>query len=110
MATIRSKIIVNVIILLFTITGIVGMEYRSISTLGRMQDEGAKRSADALLAAQGSRVGLSLYGVIADAVINRDLEATAKEWAATKERNLKHLEEVAKVADTKEEKEWARRR
>ncbi|MEI6209620.1 MAG: methyl-accepting chemotaxis protein [Desulfuromonadales bacterium] len=107
MATIRSKIIVNVIIVLLTVIGIVGMEYRSISRLGKMQDEGAKRSADALLASNGSRVGLSMYAVIADAVINRDLEATAKEWATTKERNLKRIEEVAKAADTKEEKEWA---
>jgi methyl-accepting chemotaxis protein len=107
MATIRSKIIVNVIILLLTIIGIVGMEYHSISKLGKMQDEGAARSADALLAANGSRVGLSLYGVIADAVINRDLVETAKIWAETKERNLKRLDEVAKVADTKEEKELA---
>ncbi len=107
MATIRSKIIINVIILLLTIIGIVGMEYLSISKLGKMQDAGADRSADALLAANGSRVGLSLYGVIADAVINRDLDTSAKTWAETKERNLKRLDEVAKVVDTKEEKEWA---
>jgi methyl-accepting chemotaxis protein len=107
MATIRSKIIVNVIIVFLTVIAIVGMEYRSISTLGKLQDEGAKRSADALLASNGSRVGLSMYAVIADAVINHDLEATAKEWASTKERNLKRLDEVVKIADTKEEKECA---
>ncbi|MDD2855096.1 MAG: HAMP domain-containing methyl-accepting chemotaxis protein [Desulfuromonadaceae bacterium] len=107
MATIKSKIIVNVIILLLTIIGIVGMEYRSISHLGLMQDEGAKRSADALLASNGARVGLSLYNVIADAVINRNLDDTAKTWAETKERNLKRLDEIVTIADTKEEKEWA---
>lgn len=107
MATIRSKIIINVVILLLTIAGIVGMEYSDFSHLGKMQDEGAKRAADALLASGGSRVGLSLYSVIADAVINRDLETSAKVWADTKERNLKRLDEVAKVVDTKEEKEWA---
>jgi methyl-accepting chemotaxis protein len=107
MATIKSKIIVNVVILLLTIAGIVGVEYYELTRLGEMQDEGAKRSADALLATNGSRVGMSLYGVIADAVINRDLEGTAKEWASVKERNLARIDEIAKIADTKEEKEWA---
>ncbi len=106
MATIKSKIIVNVIVILITILGIVGMEYRGLSTLGKMQDEGAQRAADAVLAANASRVGLSMYAVIADAVINRDLEESAKLWADTKERNLKRLDEVAKVVDTKEERVW----
>lgn len=107
MATIRSKIVVNVVILLLTIVAIVGLEYRSLAHLGDMQDEGAKRAADALETAHGARVGLSLYGVIADAVINRDLTETAKVWAETKERNLKRIDAVIKIADTPEEKEWA---
>ena len=107
MATIKSKIIVNVIIVFLTVIAIVGMEYRSISRLGTMQDEGAKRAADALLAANGARVGLSMYAVIADAVINHNLDESAKTWADNKERNLKRLDDVAKLADTKEEKEWA---
>jgi methyl-accepting chemotaxis protein len=107
MATIKSKIIVNVIIILVTIISIVGMEYRTLSHLGALQDDGAKRAVDAVRAAEGGRVGLSLYGIIADAVINRDLEDTAKEWPITKERNLTRLDEVIKAADSKEEKEWA---
>jgi methyl-accepting chemotaxis protein len=107
MATIRSKIIVNVIIVLLTVIGIVGMEYRNIAHLGKLQDDGAKRSADALLASNGARVGMSLYVVIADSVINHDLDASAKTWAETKERTLKRLDDVEKAADSKEEKEWA---
>jgi methyl-accepting chemotaxis protein len=107
MATIKSKIIINVITILISILCIVGMEYHTLSRLGALQDDSAKRAIDAVRAAEGSRVGLSLYGVIADAVINRDLDDTAKEWPVTKERNLKRLDEVAKAADSKEEKEWA---
>lgn len=107
MATIKSKIIINVCIVFLTVIGIVGMEYRGLNHLRSLQDEGAKRAEDALLAANGARVGLSLYTVIADAVINRNLEESAKIWAETKERNLKRLEEVARAVDTKEEKEWA---
>jgi methyl-accepting chemotaxis protein len=107
MATIRSKIIVNVIIVLFTVIAIVGMEYRTISRLGKMQDEGAQRAADALMASNGAQVGMSLYNIIADTVINRNLDESAKTWAEAKESNLKRLDAVAKAVDTKEEKEWA---
>lgn len=47
MATIKSKLIANVIILLFVVVGIIGMEELSISNLGDMQDEGAKRAHEA---------------------------------------------------------------
>jgi methyl-accepting chemotaxis protein len=107
MATIKSKIIVNVCIVILTVLGIVGMEYKDLRELQRMQDNGAQRSADALVASGGARVGLSLYQVMADAIINRNLDETAKVWAETKERNLKRLDDVAKAADTPEEKEWA---
>jgi len=107
MATIRSKIIVNVTILMLTIIGIVVTEYQGISHLGKMQHEGNLRAEHTILAANASRVGLSLYGVIADAIINRDLDESAKVWAETKDRNLQRLAEVAKVVDTAEEKQWA---
>jgi methyl-accepting chemotaxis protein len=107
MATIKSKIIVNVIIVFLTVIAIVGMNYSDLRTLAKMQDEGAKRAADAVLTANASRVGLSLYAVVADAVINHDLAATEKEWPETKEQNLKRLDEVSKAADTPEEKELA---
>lgn len=87
MTTIRSKIIVNVIIMLLAIIGIVIVEYRSISHLGKLQDEGVRRAEDAILAANASRDGFALYAVIADAVINCDLVNTVKEWAKTKDRN-----------------------
>jgi hypothetical protein len=60
MATIKSKVIVNVIILLFVIIGIIGMEASSISNLGDLQDEGAKRAHDAVIATEASMGGLKL--------------------------------------------------
>jgi methyl-accepting chemotaxis protein len=107
MATIKSKIIVNVIIILITIVGIVGMEYRNLSTLGKMQDEGAIRAADAIKTQDASDIGARLYKVIADAEINREMDQTAKDWPKAKQKELELMENVAKIADTKEEKEWA---
>ncbi len=107
MATIKSKLITNAAIVLLTVLVIVGLMYVDLKGLQRLQDNGAQRGQDAILASNGARVGLSLYAVIADTIINRNLEESGKKWAETKERNLKRLDEVEKVVDTKEEKEWA---
>ena len=106
MDSIRSKIIVNVLILLFTIISIIGIEYDDLLHLAEIQGIGVKRSADAVTAEIGTRVGLSLHSVITGAVINRDLGAVAKEWVTTRELSLKRLVDVARAADTREEKEW----
>ena len=106
MNNIRSKIIINVVLLLITIIVIVGMEFNDLRQLAKIQDDGAKRSADAVIAEVGARVGLSLHAVITDAIIRHDLVATAREWAEAKALNLKRLDAVAKAADTSDEKEW----
>jgi len=105
MATVKSKIIVNIIIILLVIIGIIGMEYYNIHHLGKMQDEGAKRSQDAVEVKEASMGGLALYQIIADAEINRELDKTAKEWAEKKEEVLQNIELAIKAADTPEEKE-----
>ncbi len=107
MATIKSKVIVNVILLLLAIVGIIGMEALSISNLGDLQDEGAKRAHDAVIMTEASMGGLELYQVIADAVINRDLAKTAKDWAEVKAEVLKDSDMIIKLADTPEEKKLA---
>ena len=106
MATIKSKIIVNVVILLLTIIGIVGMEYATITTLGKIQDDGATAASDSREAENASSIGSRLYMVIADAVINRELDKIAKEWVTEKEKEYKLMEQAIKMAHTKDEKEW----
>jgi methyl-accepting chemotaxis protein len=107
MATIKSKIIVNAIILLLTIIGIVGMEYRSIDTLGKMQDVGAKRSQDAVDAKESSMGGMALYKIIADAEINLEFDKTEKEWSDKKAEVLKNIDVTIKATETPEEKKLA---
>jgi methyl-accepting chemotaxis protein len=45
-----------------------------------------------------------VYAVMADAMINRDLEATKKEWAVIKEQAEKDIAEVGKLVDTDAER------
>lgn len=104
MASIKSKIITNVAILLLTIIAIVGFNYLDLRTLRDLQDEGAKRAQDAVQAKEASMGGVLLYQIVADAIINRNLAETEKEWAEKKAGILKEIEVAIKVADTPEEK------
>ena len=108
MATIKSKLITNVLILLLAITSIVGMEIASLSTLGTMQDEGARRSQDAIDVKEASMGGLLLYQIIADAVINRELDQTLKDLAVQKDAVFKEFDKTIKAADTPEEQKLAK--
>jgi methyl-accepting chemotaxis protein len=107
MATIRSKIIVNVIIILITLISIISLNYFDLRELQQMQDIGARRAADAVDAKEASMGGMALYQIIADAEINRELDKTAKEWASKKAEVFKNVEIVIKAADTPEEKKLA---
>ncbi len=104
MATIKSKIIVNVIILLLAIIGIIGMEASAFLTLGKMQDDGAKRAHDAVAAMEASMGGLKLYQIVADAQINRDLDKTETDWTEVKTEVFADIEKIVKITDTPEEK------
>ncbi len=104
MATIKSKIIINVCIAFLIVIGIVGMTYFDLREMGQMQDEGAKRSHDAVEAKEASMQGMNLYRIIADAVINRQLAETDKAWSKAKDDALKLAAVVQTSADTPEEK------
>jgi len=107
MATIKSKIIVNVVIILMTLIGIVTMNYKNLREMQQMQTVAAKRSQDAVDIKEASMGGMVLYQIIADAIIKRDLSKAAKEWAERKPDVLKYIDLAIKAAETPEEKKQA---
>ena len=104
MATIRSKIIINVVVILLTIVGICSMNYFNLKEMAHMQNIEAKRSQDTVDAKEASMGGMALYQIIADAEIERDLDTAAKKWAEKKAEVLKNMDIVLTAADTPEEK------
>lgn len=104
MATIKSKVIINVCIAIGIVAAIVVVNYADLKKLQKLQDEGATRAANAVLAKEASMGGLALYRIIADAEINQKFVDTEKEWAAKKAEVLKNVADVGKVADTPEER------
>ncbi|MCM2324550.1 MAG: methyl-accepting chemotaxis protein [Oligoflexia bacterium] len=79
-----------------------------VNLLGREQDDGATRARDAIHALAAAGMANADYAIVADLMINRDLEAGLRDWDEGKKENLAHFETIDKIADTEHEKELAR--
>jgi methyl-accepting chemotaxis protein len=76
----------------------------TVGDLRDLQDIGATSAYDAINGAQAASIGPDLYEVIADAEINRSLEATEKSWADAKGDAEKQLAGLEQAADSDAEK------
>lgn len=87
---------------------LIGLSWMEMSKLGKLQDEGFSRAEDSVLATSGTFLGAETYQIVADSVINNNLTESAKDWQAEKERATKLLADIARVADTDEERQLAK--
>jgi len=94
--------VILLMLIVFSVT------YGSFQNLRKLQDEGASRANDALLAVQAVDAPYRLYTVIADAVINRDLEKTAIRWTEIKAVELKLINDLDTRLDTDQEKQYSK--
>jgi methyl-accepting chemotaxis protein len=91
-------IVVMAVQSIFTVSG--------IATLGHLQQESYKRSEEAGAMKHASGLGADLYRIVADTFINRHFDEAAKDWKEMTAEIDKEMAEVAKIADTEEEKRW----
>lgn len=87
------------------VVALAALSFFTVSQLLDQQDEGAKRAEDAVFVTGASAAGAELYQIIADAVINRDLDATAKDWADKKSAVEGELDEIGRRADSEFEQQ-----
>jgi methyl-accepting chemotaxis protein len=106
-ATIRSKVIINVIIVLLTVVTIVGMNYLDLNKLRKLQDEGAQRANDAITLKKTSSMTDKFYSFVGEAVINRNMVEIEKGWPELRKELLEDAASCEKIADTPKEKELA---
>ena len=81
--------------------------YAGFSSLGALQDEGAGRARDAITAQQAAASASKTYQLIADTIINRNFDESAKGWADEMAMTISKLEKVTRSADASEEKALA---
>jgi len=92
------------VVLLFV--SISGYQILQMGKLARLQDEGAKRSSDAVEIKEIQNRLNEVYEMIADGIINRNMEETIKEFEQIKSNARKDILTVGKLVDTAEEEAW----
>jgi methyl-accepting chemotaxis protein len=76
---------------------LAGWSYHSSTQFRDLQDAGAVSAASATRVSIAAASGAELYRVIADAEINRDLTATAKDWADAKTKVEARLQALSSL-------------
>ena len=104
---IGGKLIIAFVAVIVIFGGISAYQVFSLRKLSRLQDEGAGRAEDSQRITEIDMILDETYTVIADGIINRNIEETRKDFNAI-ETEFEGIEaEVREMADTGEEKEWA---
>lgn len=103
---IGTKLFVGFFLVVLLMIVIVIYNITQIGSLTESQDAGASRAHDAIEATMASSIATSMYQIIADAIINRDLTQTMQDWNALKKEAGKTLDEIH--VDTREEEEYLR--
>jgi len=78
--------------------------YNQMTNLGKLQDEGYTLSKQSVLATDAQSMDDRLYGIVADAEINRNLDVSQKTWNQGKITALDEMDSLVKEAKTDEEK------
>ena len=107
MATIKSKIITNVIILLLTIVSIAGLNYLDLNKLRHLQDQGAQCAKDSVMVTEVAGNADKFYSFVGETVINRNLAESEKEWPNIRKEILEDAAACEKIAETPKDKELA---
>ncbi|MBF0239781.1 MAG: methyl-accepting chemotaxis protein [SAR324 cluster bacterium] len=96
------------IIVIIIFSCILGYQINLIQHLGEIEHINAKRGSN-LAEIINITVRLeNVYPVIADAIINRNLDETRRDWEQIKTDALKDIERTSKLVDTDEERSLAR--
>jgi methyl-accepting chemotaxis protein len=98
------KLIGGFLLVALILAGIVILNYFQLRNLGGLQDAGAKRAAEAVIASETKFDVLELYQVVADAQINLDFNNVQTKWASAKKMTEGDLASLN--VDTPEEKVW----
>ena len=101
--TLRGKLIAGMCFVVFLLSSVIVLQIMKMNTLGALQDEGSKRTKDALEVSE-INMGFDKFAMfLTDAVISRDINELEKQLPKAKELLSKNIETVQKLVDTPEE-------
>ncbi len=103
---IGTKLVSSFVLVILIFGAIASYQILRMSNLGELQDEGAQRAEDAVELNDIKLGVVDLYAVIADAVINRDLERTHEDFDFEKKEAVQAVQRVRELVDTDEERAW----
>lgn len=103
---IGQKIFLAFLVVSLLFLGVAVFQILNIRSMQTLQDQGAKRSEDAVFIASNSNLGAVTYQIIADAIINRDENNSTGDWAKRKKNVEKTLDHLETIVDTEAEKKW----
>lgn len=101
--SIKNRLVVGFGISMLLLVIIIGLNYSTLRKLEKLYQETLKRSGDMELTSDAQHIGEDMYMIIANAVINRDMAKSEREWAAAKTENLAKFRKVALAANIEEE-------
>jgi methyl-accepting chemotaxis protein len=91
-------------VVLFAFAGLIANTAVNIGRLSNLQDDVFDRSRHAVVANQAMDLGDAMYRVIADGIINQNVDDTKKAWGEIRSEADKLLGEIDRIADTSDEK------
>src|SRR5689334_12426009 len=97
--SISSKLAAGFGLCVLLLIAVVGVNFSALRKLDKLYLETMKHSEDMELATDAQHLGQDLYIIIANAMVNRDLAKSERDWAVGKEENQAIMQKVAVAAD-----------
>ena len=104
---IRTKIFFGFFAVVFLFVLAAFYQITSLKSLSVLQNEGISRSKNAVIAKEIDLHLEASYAIVADAVINRNVQEAAKAFNQFKQAAENDMNKIGRIAETNEEKQWA---
>ncbi len=102
--SIKNRLAAGFGISMLLMVTIIGVNYSNLLTLEKLYQETLKRSLDMESTLEAQDIGQDLHMIVADAVINRDLAKSARQWAAAKMETREKFRKMAPIATGAQQK------
>ena len=107
---VSSRLLLLLCIAMAALTILLLVTGMGMKNLGNLQDLGHSREKESAELQSYAEIGATIYRVIADSIINRNLAESARDWAATRveaEKGLARAQEIVNTAEGKKNTEKA---